>query len=86
MSQTELYPCLTSECCRDFNLLQVSLLEKAVQLNRDDASALVHLANAYCGLSYFRYRQKMKSQEEADSVIYTRHYVRYGGTTNLRGK
>ncbi|XP_033608450.1 uncharacterized protein LOC111867123 isoform X2 [Cryptotermes secundus] len=65
---------------------QVILLEKAVQLNPEDASALVHLANTYRGLSYFSHRQDMKAETTAESVIETRHYVRYGGAANWRRK
>jgi hypothetical protein len=60
----------------------VILLEKAVKLNPDDASALVHLANTYRSLSYISHRQNMKAEMAAKSVIETRQYVRYGGAAN----
>jgi len=66
--------------------LQLRLLEKAVQLNHEDASALVQLANAYRALSHVKYKQKLEVHAKADSVIETRHYVRYGGVARWKEK
>jgi len=66
--------------------LQLRLLEKAVQLNREDASALVQLANAYCALSYVKHKEKLEVHAKADSIIETRHYVHYGGVARWKEK
>jgi hypothetical protein len=66
--------------------LQLRLLEKAVQLNHEDASALVQLANAYRALSYVKNEEKLKVHAKADSVIETLYYVRCGGAARWKEK
>ncbi|KAJ4445972.1 hypothetical protein ANN_12658, partial [Periplaneta americana] len=63
---------------------ELKYLEKAVELHREDASTLVHLANLYRSLAYFKHKQKMEAQAKAGSVMETRHYVRSGGSSNWR--
>jgi hypothetical protein len=66
--------------------LQLRLLEKAVKLNPEDASALVQLANAYRALSHFKHKEKLKVHAKPESVIATRNYVRYGGAASWKKK
>jgi len=66
--------------------LQLRLLEKAVILNHEDASALVHLADAYRALSYIKHKEKLEVNAKAESVIETQHYVRYGGVARWKEK
>jgi hypothetical protein len=62
------------------------LLEKAVKLNPEDASALVHLANTFRGLSFVGHGQDMKAETTADSVMKTRQNVRYGHAVSWKRK
>jgi hypothetical protein len=65
---------------------QVSLLEKAAQLNREDASILVHLANTYRALSHYDCVEKVETQAKADLVIEAERSVHNRGSTTWRRK
>jgi hypothetical protein len=65
---------------------QVSLLEKAAQLNWEDASVLAHLANTYHALSHYGYVEKVETQTKADLGIEVERYVHNRGSTIWRRK
>jgi hypothetical protein len=62
------------------------LLEKAVQLNPEDASALVHLANTFRGLSFISHGQDMKAETKAEAVTETEQNFRYRRAASWRRK
>jgi hypothetical protein len=66
--------------------LQLRLLEKAVKLNPEDASARVELAIASRAGSHFKQTEKLQVHAKPESVIATRNYVCYGGAARWKEK